>query len=762
MASMEPNAREGFDHLVGLPAWSVSVASLAQADEIATSQHIVVASTDDVRVDATGIQIPGVLDDLYATDDPLGVTWDGDTPTISVWAPTAQSVKLHRFETSTSDAVEIVDMTRSDGVWSITGDSSWKGQFYLFEIDVYVPSTQSIETNIVTDPYSVSLSMNSKRSQIVDLADASLQPEGWDGVGTPAVGSFEDISIYELHVRDFSVMDPDVPDELVGTFAAFTVEDSAGMQHLAQLAEAGITDVHLLPAFDIATIDEDKSTWQSPDFDLLAGYAADSIEQQAAVTATKDLDAFNWGYDPFHYTVPEGSYSTDPDGTQRIVEFREMVQSLNDTGLRVVMDVVYNHTNAGGQAEKSVLDKVVPGYYHRLNDTGAIETSTCCANTATEHQMMGRLMIDSVVTWAKEYKVDGFRFDLMGHHTKKNMLDLRAALDELTLAEDGVDGSQIYLYGEGWNFGEVANDARFEQATQLNLAGTGIGTFSDRLRDAVRGGGPFDDGEALRTNQGFINGLWYDPNEVALLEDQALARLLLAGDQIRVGLAGNLAAYEFVDSNGNLVTGAQVDYNGSPAGYTADPQENIVYVSAHDNQTLFDIGQYHHPLDTSMADRVRAQNLGIDITALAQGVSFFHAGVDILRSKSLDRDSFNSGDWFNRLDFTFDASGWGAGLPVAEKNESNWPIIGPLLSGLDAPTSLDMEATFDHTKEILEIRDVVGAVLARHGRRCPGESRIPQHRSLADPRPDRDVDRRHGRPGSRSRGRWHVGAVQRR
>ena len=201
-------------------------------------------------------------------------------------------------------------------------------------------------------------------------------------------------------------------------------------------------------------------------------------------------DGFNWGYDPLHYTAPDGSYATDPEGTRRTLEFREMVQGLNGAGLQVVMDVVYNHTAASGQDAKSVLDKVVPGYYHRLSATGAVETSTCCANTASEHAMMEKLMIDSVLTWAREYKVNGFRFDLMGHHSKQNMLNLRAALDRLTVRRDGVDGKAIYLYGEGWNFGEVADDARFEQATQANLGGTGIGSFSDRLRDAVRGGGP--------------------------------------------------------------------------------------------------------------------------------------------------------------------------------------------------------------------------------------------------------------------------------
>jgi pullulanase len=203
---------------------------------------------------------------------------------------------------------------------------------------------------------------------------------------------------------------------------------------------------------------------------VLASFPPDSDQQQALIGALRDQDPFNWGYDPFHFTVPEGSYSTDPDGPARIIEFRQMVQALNQTGLRVVMDVVYNHTHAAGQDEKSVLDRVVPGYYHRLNERGAVETSTCCANTASEHQMMEKLMIDSLVTWAVEYKVDAFRFDLMGHHMVDNMLNVRAALDALTLEEHGVDGKSIYLYGEGWNFGEVADNARGVNATQFNMA----------------------------------------------------------------------------------------------------------------------------------------------------------------------------------------------------------------------------------------------------------------------------------------------------
>ena len=224
-------------------------------------------------------------------------------------------------------------------------------------------------------------------------------------------------------------------------------------------------------------------------------------------------DGFNWGYDPLHYTTPEGSYATDPDGPARTRQFREMVKGINRAGLRVVMDVVYNHTPAAGQDPKSILDRIVPGYYQRLDPaTGAVETSTCCSNTATEHLMMGKLLVDSVLTWATQYKVDGFRFDLMGHQPKALMVRLRRELDALTRKRDGVDGERIFLYGEGWNFGEVADNARFVQASQLNMAGTGIATFSDRLRDAVRGGGPFDADPGV---QGFASGLFTDPNGVA-------------------------------------------------------------------------------------------------------------------------------------------------------------------------------------------------------------------------------------------------------
>jgi pullulanase-type alpha-1,6-glucosidase len=315
---------------------------------------------------------------------------------------------------------------------------------------------------------------------------------------------------------------------------------------------------------------------------------------------------------------------------------------------------------------------------------------------------MEKLLIDSVLTWARAYKVDGFRFDIMGHHMKRNMVKLRQALDALTPAADGVDGPKIYVYGEGWNFGEVANNAQGVNATQANMAGTGIGTFNDRIRDGARGGGPFSG----KQEQGFLTGLYYDPNatDQGSSGDQQ-ARLLQRSDWIRVGLAGNLAGYHFVDRFGNLVAAADVDYNGQHAGYTADPQEVINYVDAHDDETLFDAIQLKAPASASVADRVRMQDLGMSLVALGQGIPFVHAGIDMLRSKSFDRNSYNSGDWFNRLDFTYASDNWGVGLPPARDNQSNWGIMRPLLvDPALKPGPDDIQDAVAHFREALAIR----------------------------------------------------------
>ena len=695
-----------FPHLADFTALKISPDDLDLVPQILTSQIAVQAAYNrGVLQDATSVQIPGVLDDLYTYDGALGVTFADDVPTLSVWAPTAQSVTLHLFEDSdpATEAVR-VEMARDDasGVWSVTGEADWYGAYYLYEVQVYAPAARAVVSNLVTDPYSVSLSMNSQRSQIISLDDPALMPDGWQTLEKPALEAPEDIVLYELHMRDFSAYDQTVSEENRGLFTAFTETDSAGMQHLQALAEAGLTHIHLLPSFDIATINENAAERQDADPAELAALPPDSPEQQAIVMSLNESDSFNWGYDPYHYNVPEGSYSTDPDGAQRILEFREMVQALNQAGLRVVMDVVYNHTNAAGQDDRSVLDRIVPGYYHRLNADGRIETSTCCQNTATEHNMMRKLMVDSVLLWATAYKVDGFRFDLMGHHMVDDMLAVRDALDGLTVSDDGVDGEQIYIYGEGWNFGEVADNARGVNATQLNLPGTGIGTFNDRIRDSLRGGSPFG---GLQ-EQGFANGLYVDPNGITPgTEEELRARALLFADRIRVALAGNLRDYEFIGASGEVVTGADVDYNGQPSGYTLDPQEQIAYTDAHDNETIFDLTQMKAPAEADLATRIRMNNMALSVVGLSQGVPFFHAGSDILRSKAVDRDSYNSGDWFNQIDWSYGTSSWGIGLPVRDKNEDRWEIVAPMLADPALrPSTEDIMGAATHFREILQIR----------------------------------------------------------
>ncbi len=695
-----------FPHLSGFTAYTIDEAHLELVPDILRGQFAVAAVGEDGNAFyGTGLQIPGVLDDLYATTARLGVTFNDDAPILRVWAPTAQNVRLHIFDDSDPDTESTVyDMFRVDrsGVWTITGSPDWYGKYYLYEVTVYAPAVTDIVTNLVTDPYSVSLAMNSTRSQIIDLAnDPDLMPDGWDSVSKPPLDSPTDIVVYELHVRDFSVNDPSASDDNRGTFMAFTETESNGMQHLAALAEAGLSHLHLLPTFDIATINENPDERVELDFEELAQFPPDSEDQQALLEPIRDMDAFNWGYDPYHFNVPEGSYSTDPDGPARIREFREMVMALNENGLRLVIDVVYNHTNAAGQADRSVFDRIVPGYYHRLNQNGFVETSTCCPNTATEHVMMERFMLDSVVLWARDYKVDGFRFDLMGHHMLDNMANVRDALDALTLETDGVDGESIYVYGEGWNFGEVQDNARGVNATQLNIGGLGIGTFNDRLRDAVRGGSPFGD----RTFQGFISDLSLNPNGLTGgTEAQQAERMALFMDQIRIGLAGNLRDYTFVGSAGDEITGADVSYGGSPAGYTLSPAEHIVYISKHDNETLWDILLYKQ-LDVPVEELVRMHNLGNSIVMFSQGVPFFHAGDDMLRSKSLDRNSYNSGDWFNRLDFTYQTNNFGVGLPPASDNADRWDEMRPILANPDLQVGeAEIMSAVEHFREILRIR----------------------------------------------------------
>ncbi|MBQ4679635.1 pullulanase-type alpha-1,6-glucosidase [Aeromonas dhakensis] len=684
---------------------------------------------DGILQGATLVQSAGALDALYseaATKLTYGAVVEGGNVTFRLWAPTARSVKLALFdEQHKSIGERTMTLDEASGSWSVQGGSELVGKFYRYDIQVYHPVSRKLESYQVTDPYSLSLAMNSEFSQVVDLNDPALKPEGWDSLKAPhSQRNPADITIYEAHVRDLTGNDDSTPAEHRGKFLGLTDTDTAPVKHLQALARSGVSHLHLLPVFDIATVNEDpaKVANISDDFgklcqvnpevqnskfagycssgqtieavlgDLQGGDSKENPQVQELYGYLRGVDSFNWGYDPYHYTTPEGSYATNAEGSQRILEFREMVKAIKQNiGMNVVMDVVYNHTNEAGLGPKSVLDKIVPWYYQRLNpETGSVENSTCCSNTAPEHAMFAKLMDDSLVTWARDYKIDAFRFDLMGHHPKDQMVQALAAVKKVN--------PEMYFYGEGWNFGEVQDDKRFVQATQKHLAGTGIGSFSDRLRDAVRGGSPFDGGDTIRKTQGFGNGALVDANEMDGV-DRATA--LHQSDLVRLGMAGNLKDFILTDKDGMPKKGADIDYNGQPAGYAQDPTEIQNYVDKHDNQTLFDNLIYKAPQG---ADLVRMQGVSLATAMLGQGIPFTHAGVELLRSKSMERDSYDSGDWYNRVDYTLADNNFDKGLPRKDKDGDNYPLIEQVLGKHVKPSGADMATMVGFYQELAELR----------------------------------------------------------
>lgn len=743
----EPEARltrrqsDKFRHISGRNVYRVHAEEETIREAIKGQIVAVAFDSEENLLDVTRVQFAGVIDTLFVYDGVLGPVYHEEGIDVKLWAPTAQSVTLilYNDEKNPVESVE-TDSISGNGVWHFSGPAEWDRMFYRFDILVYHHINNEINHFEVTDPYAVSLSTDSYYSQFTDLAgDESLKPDGWDEIRKVQPRAV-DISIYETHIRDFSIVDESVPENHRGTYMAFTHNGldgrslSRGMNHLIQLAVAGLTHLHLLPINDIASVNENPSNridlhhpysricafidheglseacerhGDQPIrevFELLA--AADPVTEEiqkpydvpGRMNGLAVYDGFNWGYDPFHFNAPEGSYSTDPEGALRILEVREMVKALHKAGLKVVIDVVYNHTFASGTSRFSVLDKVVPGYYHRYNvDTGEMETSTCCDNTAAEHAMMEKLIIDSVVLWAQHYKIDSFRFDLMGHHPRYVMENLQEALAQLTLEEHGVDGANLYIYGEGWNFGEVADDRIFVQATQFNMGGTGIGNFNDRIRDAIRGGFFSWSGR----HQGFANGQYLFPNEEAGDDrGRQLDDLLGQADRIRVGMAGNLSVYPYMNRFNEIVTGAN-EY----IGYTLLPQESVNYIDKHDNETLWDNTQAKLPFDLDMESRVRIHLLSTAFINYGQGVPFHQLGTDILRSKSMDRNSFDSGDWYNAVDFTLESNNWATGLPPGWDNRDRWDEHRVFLTNPEIEiTPEHMEFTNAVFREQFEVR----------------------------------------------------------
>ncbi|MGQ4510394.1 alpha-1,6-glucosidase domain-containing protein [Dermabacteraceae bacterium P13147] len=638
-------------HLAAYRAYAVS----APAAEL--------VRTGPLRVGDEALQIGPLLDALYpaAPTHSYGPVREAGGMRVRLWAPTARAVSLLTLpESELGSAKPRVQEMRREADGSYLSQPLLTGDAYRFRIVRQSHVSGEVETVEVSDPYSVGLSADSRWSVALDLADPDLAPAGWHSHPAPKLRDTSAMTAYELHIRDFSRDDESVPAALRGSYLAFTETGSNGMRHLRELAEAGMNTVHLLPGYDIASIPPAPLHVSQK---ALAAHAPDSRAQQDAIARVRDSDAFNWGYDPRHWAVPCGAYCAGdepPAAARRVRETREMVAALHGAGLRVVCDVVFNHTFAAGNHPDAVLDRVLPGYYHRLDADGNIEQSTCMNNTATERAMAAHLVRYACRLWADAYRVDGFRFDLMGH--------MPAALLEQIVADLGPEKT---VYGEGWNFGEVADGRQFVQASQFGLAGSGIATFSDRLRDGVRGGGPSD---ADPTIQGYGSGAFSHPARGTGEKDAALLRAWIAA-----GLAGNLAEVR-VPYGGKDVPAREIDYNGQPCGYARHICDTVNYVDAHDNETLWDALTLKLPAGAEMADRIRLNTLCLALATWGQAASLWHAGAELLRSKSLDRNSYDSGDWFNRYDVTGADNGFGHGLPPAWDNEERWHYMAPLLA----------------------------------------------------------------------------------
>jgi len=508
----------------------------------------------------------------------LGLQYSSKAASFKLWAPSAKQVILRLYGRSVGGTAEKeVRLIRGDnGVWTTTLKGDYKGKYYTFQTEVNGQWGEE-----VPDPYVKAVGVNGKRGQIIDLA--ATNPTGWKTDRRPSLKNFTDIIIYELHTRDLSMHD-NSGIKNKGKFLGLTEQNtknqaglSTGLDHIKEL---GVTHVHLLPSYDFMSVDESRP----------------------------EDNEFNWGYDPQNYNVPEGSYSTNPDdGGVRIKEFKQMVQALHKKGLRVVLDVVYNHT---GETEKSNFNQLVPGYYYRQNKEGGFSDASACGNeTASDRAMMRKFIVESVKYWVEEYHLDGFRFDLMGIHDIETMNQVAAAVQE-------IDPS-IFVYGEGWTGGDspLAEEKRALKKHTNQLKG--IAAFSDDMRDAVKGH------VFTPTATGFASG----KQEVE--------------ESVKFGI---VAATKHPQVNYE-----KVNYSNEP--WAAEPSQCINYVSCHDNHTLLDRLRNSQP-DISEEERIKMHLLANTIVLTAQGVPFLHAGVEMLRTKDGEENSYKSPDSINRLDWS--------------------------------------------------------------------------------------------------------------
>ncbi len=505
----------------------------------------------------------------YSGDD-LGAAYSPQETRIKLWAPTAKDVRLILFEDATHESSRIAPMTRDqNGIWSASLKGDLDGKYYLYEITHQEPGAAKPTVYRVNDPYARGCSANTGRTLIYDPVKAN--PEQWNEDQFVRLKSNVDAILYEVHIRDFSITtNSGVVDAHRGKFPGMVEENSSmpngeqtGLSHLKEL---GITHVHLLPVFDYAFGDErqkaDEYTW------------------------------YSWGYDPVLYNTPEGSYATNPDGTTRQREFKAMVQAFHRNNIGVVMDVVYNHTAATGSSPASIFDKVVPGYYYRMDISGKYANATGCGNEFASEKPMGRkFIVDSIKYWMTEYHIDGFRFDLMGILDRDTMREVYREAKKIN--------PNVIIYGEGWQMEHVLPPDRM--MTQVHVAGTGIAAFNDGIRDNIKGD------YAEKTAGGFVQG---------------------AGPQY-----GGMERF-------HLNIKGQSTGRDQESIAVVSPNETVNYASAHDDLCLWDKLQLS-AADVPEALRENMDKLAAGIVLTSQGIPFLHAGDEFLRSKNLNSNSYN-------------------------------------------------------------------------------------------------------------------------
>lgn len=513
---------------------------------------------------------------VYAGTD-LGVRYGGDKTTFKIWSPTASEVKVNVYEKDDDQSPAYTRFLTSvgQGAWGLTINGDLLGKYYTFQVlinDQWLPETPG--------PYAIAVGTNGKKGMIADLSKTN--PPEWASDRSPLVKEATDIIIYELHLRDISVHTSSGitnKGKFLGLAEKGTTSpagESTGLDHIKAL---GVTHVHLLPSFDFKSIDESRP----------------------------GDNQFNWGYDPQNYNTPEGSYATDPrDGHVRIKEFKQMIKTLHDHDIGVIMDVVYNHT---GDTEHSNFNLLAPGYYYRQNMAGGFSDASACGNeTASERPMMRKFIVESVKFWAEEYHVDGFRFDLMGIHDIETMNLVSEALKK-------VDPG-IFVYGEGWTAAESPLSDSLRALKHNTHLLHNIAAFSDDLRDGVKGHW------ARHEEKGFVSG-------AKGLEESVRFGIVAATQHPQIDYAA-------------------VKYSKAP--WASEPSQCINYVSCHDNHTLYDKLKIANP-EASEEALIKMHLLSNTIVLTSQGVPFLHAGVELLRTKQGVENSFESPDSINAINW---------------------------------------------------------------------------------------------------------------